>query len=74
LDLLINKIILSDDSITITFNFSDDRREFDIKEMAAVIENRERIMDILDRRGNSAYNDELRGTDTAALCSSDFFA
>lgn len=46
LDLLINKIILSDDSITITFNFSDDRREFDIKEMAAVIENRERIISL----------------------------
>lgn len=75
LDLLINKIILSDDSITITFNFSDDRREFDIKEMAAVIENRERIMEILDRRGNGLYNNELESEAAeGALCSSDFFA
>ena len=48
LDLLINKIILSDDKVTVTFNFSDDQREFDIAEMARIIETREKIMDILD--------------------------
>ena len=45
---MINKIILSDDKVTITFNFSDDQREFDIAEMARIIETREKIMNILD--------------------------
>ncbi len=70
LDLLINKIILSDESITVTFNFSDDRREFSIDEMTLIIENREKIMNILDSHEASIYNE----CDEADIRSSDFFA
>ncbi len=57
-DLLINKIILSDDKIVVTFNFSDDRREFDIAEMMQIIKSRERIMDILCNYKGMVYNEE----------------
>ncbi|MCI9163769.1 MAG: hypothetical protein HFG59_11045 [Lachnospiraceae bacterium] len=70
LDLLINKVILSDESITVTFNFSDDRREFSIDEMTQVIENREKIMSILDSHEASIYN--IYGEED--IRSSDFFA
>ena len=70
-DLLINKIILSDDSITITFNFSDDRREFSIKEMTQIIENREKIMNILDSHEMPIYN-ECNGAERESR-NNDFF-
>ena len=68
LDLLINKIILSDDKVTVTFNFSDDQREFDIAEMARIIETREKIMDILDNGRKMVHsNKEELTVDNALL-------
>ena len=70
LELLINKIILSDDSVAITFNFSDDRREFDLAEMTALIENREKILKILDSHESLIYNGGYKDT---VVGDSDFF-
>lgn len=79
LDFLINKIVLFDDKIVVTFNFSDDRREFNIAEMTQLIENREKIMDILCNHGKSMYNNKIiaglenAGSDTEAFAGNDFF-
>lgn len=72
LDLLINKIVLFDDKVVVTFNFSDDRREFDIKEMEQVIENREKILKILDNHEPFVYNKNI-GTADAVVGNTDFF-
>lgn len=48
LDFFVDKVYIYPDKMVLTFHYTDDRRELPFEETARLIENRQRLLDMMD--------------------------